>query len=237
MSANGANYVSGITSLANGAGSLASNYLLPSLTAYSTNNTATINPYAGLVTLTANSLSSTYSGLVQTASGFSATGLLGTDASNVATTMAGYSASVSATNAGTYTNSMTGSNTNANYNNVAVATGSLTIGRATVSISASKTYDTTASLNSSQVAINGVNGEVLAYTGTALANNANVSANGSNFVTGIVLANGTGSLASNYLLPDCTVQQQQCHGQRLQRAGNPDRQQFDLNVFWSGSDG
>ena len=212
VSANGSNYVSGITLVNGGSGStqgLASNYALPSLSAYSSNNSVTINAYAGQVTLTAASLSTTYNATAQTASGFTATGLQGSDASAVATTLSGYAASVTATNAGSYTNAVTGSNTNTNYSNIVTVSGTLTIAQATASISATKTYDNTTSLSASQVTITGVNGEVLGYTGTATTNSANVSANGSNYVLGITaLANGTGGsagLAQNYVLPSLTV--------------------------------
>ncbi|MFZ6727697.1 beta strand repeat-containing protein, partial [Undibacterium sp. MH2W] len=196
VAANGSNYVSGITGLADGTG-LASNYVLPSLSSASLNNKATINAVTTAVNIIGNSQSGTYNGNQQSVSGFSATGLVGTD---TAANISGIAASGAiGTNAGTYTNTVSGSNSN--YSNIIFTNGTLNIDRAIATINATKTYDSTTSLTSGQVNITGVNGQTLNYTGTASANNANVAANGSNYVSGITgLADGTG-LASNYVLP------------------------------------
>ena len=54
--------------------------------------------------------------------------------------------------------------------------------------------------------INGVAGQTLNYTGTAVLNSANVANNATNFVSGITaLANNGSYLASNYLLPSETA--------------------------------
>ncbi|MBT8584837.1 filamentous hemagglutinin N-terminal domain-containing protein [Polynucleobacter paneuropaeus] len=70
----------------------------------------------------------------------------------------------------------------------------------TVTLSASKTYDSTTTLFAGQVTINtGITGEALTYSAGTI-NNANVSANGSNFITALTLNSLTGT-ASNYALP------------------------------------
>ncbi|MFZ6727551.1 MBG domain-containing protein, partial [Undibacterium sp. MH2W] len=133
----------------------------------------------------------------QSVSGFTATGLVGSD---TAANISGFTASGAiGTNAGTYTNTVSGSNSN--YSNIIFTNGTLNIDRAIATINATKTYDSTTTLNGGQISITGVNGQTLNYTGTASANNANVAANGSNYVSGITgLSDGTG-LASNYILP------------------------------------
>ena len=210
VSANGSNYVTGISLANGGSGStagLASNYMLPSLSAQSSNNNVTINPYAGQVTLTANSTNSVYTGSAQTVSGFIATGLLGADANNAMATMSGYAASVTATNAGTYTNSINVTQANSNYSNVSLATGTLNITKATAVISATKNYDGTSSMTpgttGTTLSVSGINGETLNYSGPITIFDSNVIANGANYVSGITLTNGTGShagLASNYMV-------------------------------------
>ena len=194
--ANGSNYVSGITGLADGTG-LASNYVLPSLSNASFNNKATINAVTTAVNIIGNSQSGTYNGNQQNVSGFTATGLVGTD---TAANISGITSSgATGTNAGSYTNTVSGSNSN--YSNIIFTNGTLNIDRAIATINATKTYDSTTNLNAGQISVTGVNGQTLNYTGTASANNANVAANGSNYVSGITgLADGTG-LASNYVLP------------------------------------
>ena len=104
-----------------------------------TNGRLTITPYAGEVILTANSASGTYSGVTQTVSGFEASGLLGSDS---ASSMSGYSASGSGKNAGTYASTFSGSNTNANYSNVKTVEGSLTIGKASLTVTGNTTSAT-----------------------------------------------------------------------------------------------
>ncbi|MFZ6694123.1 hypothetical protein, partial [Undibacterium sp. SXout20W] len=186
--ANATNYVSGITGLSDGTG-LASNYVLPSQSAKSGNNQATINAVTTAVNIIGNSQSGTYNGNQQSVSGFTATGLVGTDtASNVG----GFTANgATGTNAGSYANTVGG--TNSNYSNVNYTNGSLNIGQATATINATKTYDSNTSLTPGQVSITGVNGQTLNYTGTAVANNANVAANATNYVSGITgLSDGTG---------------------------------------------
>ncbi|MFZ6727698.1 beta strand repeat-containing protein, partial [Undibacterium sp. MH2W] len=200
VAANGSNYVSGITGLADGTG-LASNYILPSLSVQSLNNKATISAVTTAVNIIGNSQSGTYNGNQQSIGGFTATGLVGTD---TAANISGFTASGAiGTNAGSYTNTVSGSNSN--YSNIIFTNGTLNIDRAIATINATKTYDSTTNLNAGQISVTGVNGQKLNYTGTAVANNANVFANGSNYVSGITgLTNGTG-LASNYVLPSLTT--------------------------------
>ena len=96
-----------------------------------------------------------------------------------------------------------------NYNPLTVAQTTVSVTPATAKIVANKVYDSNTSLSSNQITITGVsvNGvaETLNYSGTPLLNNANVSANSSNFVLGLTaLTNGSG-LASNYVLPSQLV--------------------------------
>ncbi|AWW47507.1 hypothetical protein DPM17_01900 [Polynucleobacter paneuropaeus] len=76
----------------------------------------------------------------------------------------------------------------------------VTITPKTVTLSAIKTYDSTTTLFAGQVTINtGIAGQTLTYSAGTI-NNANVSANGSNFITALTLNSLTGT-ASNYALP------------------------------------
>ncbi|MEO7579649.1 MAG: YDG domain-containing protein [Massilia sp.] len=75
----------------------------------------------------------------------------------------------------------------------------LTITPKTVSLSAAKTYDGTASLAGAVSIATGVGGESLGYTG-ATASDANV-ATAAKYISAINLADGTGGSASNYALP------------------------------------
>jgi filamentous hemagglutinin family protein len=92
-----------------------------------------------------------------------------------------------------------------NYNNLSTTGSTFSVGRATATLSATKTYDGDTSLTGSQFAITGVSiggtAETLGFTGTATLFDANV-ATANNYVTstGLTLTNGTG-LASNYVLP------------------------------------
>ncbi|MFZ6694122.1 hypothetical protein, partial [Undibacterium sp. SXout20W] len=148
VAANATNYVSGITGLSDGTG-LASNYILPALSNASANNQATINAVTTAVNIIGNSQSGTYNATQQSVNGFTATGLVGTD---TASNITGFTASgATGTNAGSYANTVGG--TNSNYSNIVYTNGSLNIGQATASISASKTYDSNTSLTTGQVSI------------------------------------------------------------------------------------
>jgi hypothetical protein len=68
----------------------------------------------------------------------------------------------------------------------------------TVSLAATKTYDSTTSLTGAVTILTGVGTQTLGYTG-ATASDANVATTGK-YITAITLANGSGA-ASNYVLP------------------------------------
>ena len=76
-----------------------------------TTTTADINRASSTVTVTANSVTGTYTGLEQIVTGFTATGLLNNESASVLT---GVSASGSGTNAGNYSVVATGSDSNYN---------------------------------------------------------------------------------------------------------------------------
>ncbi len=75
----------------------------------------------------------------------------------------------------------------------------VTINARTVGLSASKEYDGNTSLSGKVTITTDVGSETLTYTGAA-ANDANVATT-NKFISAITLANGTGGLASNYVLP------------------------------------
>ena len=203
VSANGSNFVTGNISLANGTG-LASNYVLPNMSSNSANNSATITPVTTAVVVTGNSSTSVYNGQSQNVAGYTVTGLVGSDATTPTYLNGVVAGGATATNAGSYSNVVTNAYTNSNYANVIINNGSLLINPATAKVVANKVYDASTGLTNTQVVISGVNNESLNYSGNAVANNANVAANGSNFVVdGISLTNGSG-LASNYVLPSMT---------------------------------
>ena len=210
VAANGFNFVTNSIALTDGSGAhagVASNYVLPNMMANSANNNVTITPNSSQVIITANSATGVYSGFNQSIQGYIATGLIGVDALSPTALNGIVASGATATNAGTYANSLTG--TNSNYSNVIFQNGTLKITPAVATLSAVKVYDSTTALNASQITIAGVNGETLSYTGEATASNANVAANGNNYVTNsITLANGSGAnsgLASNYVLPNMTA--------------------------------
>ena len=207
---NSTNFISGITGLTDSSTAMASNYVLPNLTARTSNNTASITPVTSSIVVKGNSNTTVYDGNNQSLNGYTISGLVGADALNPTNLLGILAVGTNGINAGSYMNSISGAN--ANYSNITFQPGALIIGAATAKISATKTYDATTGLTNSQITITGVNGESLNYSGTANANNANVSANGSNFVSaGITLSNGTTnsgsvSLASNYILPSMSMQ-------------------------------
>ncbi|MCX7246442.1 MAG: YDG domain-containing protein [Burkholderiales bacterium] len=96
--------------------------------------------------------------------------------------------------------------TNANNGNydISYTPANLTINTKTVTLSASKTYDGSASLTGNVTVGTGVGSETLTYTG-AVANDAHV-ATGSKYISSITLADGSnGGVASNYALPTLDV--------------------------------
>ncbi|MBT8609422.1 filamentous hemagglutinin N-terminal domain-containing protein [Polynucleobacter paneuropaeus] len=193
-------YISAIT-LANAtdsSGGLASNYALPTLN--NANAALTITPKAlSLSAVKVYDGATTLSG-----SQITMTGLIGTQTLNYT------GANINDANVATpnkYISSITltdGANGGL-ASNYALPTldainAPVTITPKTVTLSAIKTYDSTTTLFAGQVTINtGITGEALTYSAGTI-NNANVSANGSNFVTALTLNSLTGT-ASNYALP------------------------------------
>ena len=110
------------------------------------------------------------------------------------------------TNVGTATiTAGAGTLTANNYDFPTVVNGTLTIGKATATLTASKTYDGGVNFTGGQITVSGVNGETLALNGAgpATANSKDVANNATNYLTamgGMTLADGTG-LAANYQLP------------------------------------
>ena len=190
----------GTATITAGAGNLAaSNYDFTNLV----NGTLTINK--ANATVTASSGTATYSGAVQSVSGFTATGLVNGETSSV---LSGVSTSGgSGTNAGTYAS--TASGTDSNYNLTFVA-GALTINKAPLTVTLSsqtKVYDgtNTASMANGSLTLTGfVNGEGGTVTQTQGSyNSANVV--GATTVTASLVAGNysatNGTLLSNYELP------------------------------------
>ena len=153
------------------------------------------------LTITGSSASTTYTGEVQTVSGYTVSGLVGSDTTS---SLSGVSASVSGTNAGSYTNAVTAS-AQTNYT-VSTANGSLTINKKALTVSgttaAGKTYD-----GSTKAAIN--LGTLSGFAGsetvraTAIGNFDSRDAGVRSATATYTLADGTG-LASNYQLADTT---------------------------------
>ena len=172
---NASNYVSGLTALADNGGVLAANYVLPSQTAASARNTVTISKASA--TVTAGSSTTTYSGVAQTISSFTATGLVNGETEAVLT---GVTVSATGTNAGTYTS--TASGTDGNYN-LTFVNGALTINKANATVTAGSTTTTYTGLAQS----------VSGFTATGLVNGETTSV-----LTGVTTSGGTGTNAGTY---------------------------------------
>jgi filamentous hemagglutinin family protein len=131
---------------------------------YANNTASTINK--ANATVTANSGTTTYSGVSQSVSGFTASGLVNNETAAVLT---GVTASGSGTNAGSY--SVVASGTDNNYN-LTLNNGALTINKAALSVTANaatKTYDGLAYTGGNGVAYSGfVNNETDAVLGGTL---------------------------------------------------------------------
>ena len=216
MSLNGANVTGGA-----GTDSL-SNYAIHGMTNLSSNtggsyssNSNTVTLIPAVLTYVANSSVSNVYGTTPLANGGTLTGYVGSDNVNIssqaAATMGTAVWAITATstsNVGQY--AITGSGltaVNGNYSFVQAATNAtaLTITPATATVIATKTYDGTNSLSTSQVHITGVGGVTLGFTlGTATLNDLNVgSGNYINLGT-LVLSGGaigTATDPSNYILP------------------------------------
>ena len=193
----GANYLNAIT-LADGAnGGLASNYILPNLTAASAGNIVAIAPKALNLSAT-----KTYDGTGVLTGNVTINGLIG------AQTLTYIGATAHNVNAGsTYIDAITitdgangglASNYQAPTLTSAYTYNNVTITPKVVTLSASKVYDGTTDL-SGAVTIGGLIGsQTLNYTG-ATANDANV-VQANKYIAAMTLTNGSG-LASNYVLP------------------------------------
>ncbi|MBK4738106.1 YDG domain-containing protein [Noviherbaspirillum pedocola] len=207
----GAQYVSGIT-LADGATGAASNYKLPSLTAASSGNTASITPKALTVTgMTAQD--KIYDGSANaTLSGGTLSGLVNGETLSIA----GESGSFADKNVGTgkavtvtgvTLANGTGSASNYTVTNPTDVTASITPKALTVTgmNAQTKTYDGTTAATLSGGALSGlVNGETLGFSGqTGSFADANAGTGKAVTVTGVTLANGSG-LASNYTVANPT---------------------------------
>ncbi len=194
----------GTATITAGAGTLtATNYDFTNLV----DGTLTINK--AHLTVTANDASRSYGAanpaLTTTVTGFvngQGTGTAaGYGGAGTATTLADAN-----TNVGTATiTAGAGTLTANNYDFPTVVNGTLTIGKATATLTASKTYDGGVNFTGGQITVSGVNGETLALNGAgpATANSKDVANNATNYLTamgGMTLADGTG-LAANYQLP------------------------------------
>lgn len=190
------------------------------------NSTFTITK--ATLTLTPNSVTRSYNGAnldgssnqaySLSTSNYALTGFVtGDSASSVALNLAGRmafdgSTSQSVSNVGTYaytqgTLNPTLTGANANNYQIQFATGNnYVITPKQLTVTANKTYDSTASFNPSQIALSGLVGnETLNLTGTGLGNSANVIGITSMSTSGLSLGNGTnGGLGSNYSLPAIT---------------------------------
>ena len=98
------------------------------------------------------------------------------------------------------TPNITGITVNSGYTIAAGNAVTWSIAQKPVTLSATKTYDRSTSLTGDVTINTGISGQSLTYTG-ATASSQNVSSNGSNYISAITLADGTGGLASNYILP------------------------------------
>ena len=184
--------ISGLSSTLGGGSSGTINKANLRLTGSKTYDGTNAMPGAGLTAIGVNSES------------FNVTGL--GDASNL-TSANVQSGSILSSVSGLSVGTSNGTNVGlvSNYNNLITTASSVSVNRATATLTASKVYDTGTSLTSSQLSITGVtvNGvtQTLGATGNATLANANVAASNNYVASGtLVLTNGTG-LASNYVLP------------------------------------
>jgi len=189
-------------SIANGTGTnagLASNYSL----AQPTDVVANITPKNLTVngSVTSNKV---YDGTyTATITGGQLVGVVAADIANVGLTQTGAFSNANVGNAITITanDSLTGSQAG-NYTLTQPTVAAANITPKTVSLSATKTYDSTTSLTGAVTILTGVGTETLGYTG-AIASDANVATTGK-YITAITLTNGSG-IASNYILPTLNV--------------------------------
>jgi filamentous hemagglutinin family protein len=151
------------------------------------------------LTATGNSASVTYNGATQTVAGFTVSGLLGSDLIGGLTSISASGAS--GKNVASYTNTVT-AGTETNYT-VSTVNGSLQIGRANLTLSGSKVYDTSTSFAGSALTALGAAGETFSVTGAGHASNLASkdvqSAQLLSSVTGLALGTSSnGGLSANY---------------------------------------
>ena len=148
---------------------------------------------------TANSGSATYNGNNQSISGFTVSGFQGSD---TAAGLTGVSASgATGKDFGTYTNTMTVAD-QANYT-VSGVNGTLSIGKANLTLSGTRAYDGGTSFAGAYLTASGVNNETFSLTGSGSTGNLsskNVQNNMPlNSVTGLALGSSTnGGISTNY---------------------------------------
>ncbi|MBT8542229.1 filamentous hemagglutinin N-terminal domain-containing protein [Polynucleobacter paneuropaeus] len=189
-------------SITNGTGTnagIASNYSLTQ----PTDVVANITPKNLTVTGSATS-NKIYDGtFTATITGGQLVGVVAADIANVVLTQAGTFTTANVGNAIAITanDSITGSQAG-NYSLTQPTVAAANITPKTVSLSATKTYDSTTSLLGAVTILTGVGTETLGYT-VATASDANVVTTGK-YITAITLVNGSG-LASNYVLPVLNV--------------------------------
>jgi len=144
-------------------------------------------------TVTANSSTTTYSGVAQSVNGFTATGLVNNETTSV---LSGVTASGSGTNAGTYSSTATG--TDSNYN-LTFVNGALTINKAHLTVTANnatKTYgDTNPSLSTTVTGF--VNSETLATSGVTGSGAASTTATALTGAGTASITAGVGTLVAN----------------------------------------
>ena len=154
------------------------------------------------LTVSGTNNTTTYNGSAQTNSGASISGRQGTDAF----TISGYGTGTNASNTA-YADNLALTATSGTLDNYTVTynNGGLTIGKATATVAATKTYDATTGLIANQVSITGIGGATLGFTiGSAHLSDANVPTSNKYLVLGTLAlsAGGSGTSAtSNYVLP------------------------------------
>jgi filamentous hemagglutinin family protein len=172
---------------------LASNYNVLSTTLSS----VTIGKANATVTVLANSGTGTYSGIEQSVTGFTTTGLVNNETASVLTNV---SATGKGTDANTYSVVASGSDTN--YN-LTFTDGTLTIGKANLTLSGNRAYDGLTSISGSMLTATGVHSETFSIAGSGDTSNllSKDVQTGSTLasLTGLTLGTGSsGGLADNY---------------------------------------
>ena len=211
-------YVRGLTGLldaTDSSGGLASNYVMPAQTTAGMNNQASIARASLNLTGTRQYDGTTsIAGVNMIAEGVNGEtfSVLGSgDASNLLSKNVQTNSTLNSVT-GLSVGASTGANVGfaSNYNSLSTTGSSVSVTRATAVLSASKTYDGSTSLTLGQVTLTGVTvggvTETLSFTGTPALSDANVAT--AKYVRGVTnvsdATDGSGGLASNYVLPDLT---------------------------------